>query len=118
MILSTTCESPLVSFAYADGSKVSCLVSPDEYEDYQSPASAASSFLLTMATGRTKTTFIPILGLAQSVLTGGEYVSICYHLAESALNIALVQWNDPGTEVWCIKHHSQLIFDDHASSRG
>jgi len=27
-----------------------------------------------MATGRTKTTFIPILGLAQTVLTGGEYV--------------------------------------------
>jgi hypothetical protein len=96
----------------------SYLVPPDEYEDYQSPASAASSFLLTMATGRTKTTFIPILSLAQSVLTGGEYVFPFTTPSPSpGLKIALVQWNNPGAEVRCIEHHRQLVFDDHASSR-
>ena len=75
MTLSTTCELPLVGLTASGGFNTShTLFLPDEYEDYQSPASAASSFLLTMATGRTKTTFIPILGLAQTVLTGGEYV--------------------------------------------
>jgi len=75
MIPSTTCESLSVSLAHSNEFSASHTLSlPEEYEDYQSPASAASSFLLTMATGRTKTTFIPILSLAQSVLTGGEYV--------------------------------------------
>lgn len=43
-----------------------------------------------MATGRTKTTFIPILGLAQRVLTGGEYVFL-FATHEPGLKITLVQ---------------------------
>ncbi|EIW81171.1 ARM repeat-containing protein [Coniophora puteana RWD-64-598 SS2] len=40
----------------------------DEYEDFSSPVSGATSFLLSLASNRTKTTFLPILSFVNSVL--------------------------------------------------
>ncbi|KAF8576887.1 ARM repeat-containing protein [Ramaria rubella] len=40
----------------------------DEYEDYSSPVSSASGFMMSLARNRTKTTFLPILGFINSVL--------------------------------------------------
>ncbi|KAF8157919.1 armadillo-type protein [Crassisporium funariophilum] len=43
-------------------------VSVDEYESYSTPVSAATTFLFSLASNRTKTTFLPILGFINSVL--------------------------------------------------
>ncbi|TDL17754.1 ARM repeat-containing protein [Rickenella mellea] len=43
-------------------------LSIDEYEDFAAPVSAATTFLMTLAKNRTKTTFMPILGFINSVL--------------------------------------------------
>ncbi|KAI0754790.1 ARM repeat-containing protein [Daedaleopsis nitida] len=40
----------------------------DEYEAFDSPVSAATSFLFSLASNRTKTTFLPILGFINQVL--------------------------------------------------
>ncbi|KAL5482877.1 NMD5 [Sanghuangporus weigelae] len=40
----------------------------DEYEDFAAPVSAATSFLFSLASSRTKTTFLPILQFINSVL--------------------------------------------------
>ncbi|TFY82908.1 hypothetical protein EWM64_g1102 [Hericium alpestre] len=40
----------------------------DEYENYSSPVSAATSFLFQLVSSRTKTTFMPILGFVNTVL--------------------------------------------------
>ncbi|EJC98943.1 ARM repeat-containing protein [Fomitiporia mediterranea MF3/22] len=40
----------------------------DEYEDFAAPVSAATSFLFSLASARTKTTFMPILQFINSVL--------------------------------------------------
>lgn len=40
----------------------------DEYEDFAAPVSAATSFLFSLASSRTKTTFMPILQFINSVL--------------------------------------------------
>ncbi|KAH9851744.1 ARM repeat-containing protein [Lenzites betulinus] len=40
----------------------------DEFEAYDSPVSAATSFLFSLASNRTKTTFLPILGFINRVL--------------------------------------------------
>ena len=45
----------------------------DEYESYDTPTSAATTFLLSLAANRTKMTFMPILGLINRVLS--SYVS-------------------------------------------
>lgn len=42
--------------------------SVDEYENYNSPVSAATSFLFSLASNRTKTTFMPILGFINNIL--------------------------------------------------
>ncbi|KAL6303891.1 ARM repeat-containing protein [Sparassis latifolia] len=42
--------------------------SVDEYEIFDSPVSAATSFLFSLASNRTKTTFLPILSFINSVL--------------------------------------------------
>ncbi|KZS92303.1 ARM repeat-containing protein [Sistotremastrum niveocremeum HHB9708] len=42
----------------------------DEYEDYNSPVSSATSFLVALASSRLKTTFLPILNFINSVLDG------------------------------------------------
>lgn len=44
------------------------LASTDEYETYNSPVAAATTFLLQIANTRTKTTFMPILSLINHVL--------------------------------------------------
>ncbi|KAJ7122256.1 hypothetical protein C8R44DRAFT_622356, partial [Mycena epipterygia] len=41
---------------------------PDEYEIFATPVSAATTFLFSLASNRTKTTFMPILGFINSVL--------------------------------------------------
>ncbi|KAJ6504734.1 armadillo-type protein [Mycena vitilis] len=43
-------------------------VSVDEYESFATPVSAATSFLFSLASNRTKTTFMPILGFINGVL--------------------------------------------------
>ena len=43
-------------------------VYPDQYEDFSDPVSAATSFLYSLASNRTKATFLPILGFINSVL--------------------------------------------------
>ncbi|KAI0057803.1 ARM repeat-containing protein [Artomyces pyxidatus] len=40
----------------------------DEYENYNSPVAAATTFLLQLVSSRTKTTFMPILGFVNQVL--------------------------------------------------
>ncbi|KAI0769096.1 ARM repeat-containing protein [Trametes elegans] len=52
-----------------------CIVTPrqtehtaDEFEAFDSPVSAATSFLFSLASNRTKTTFLPILGFINRVL--------------------------------------------------
>ena len=40
----------------------------DEYESYSTPVSAATTFLFSLTSNRTKTTFLPILGFINSVL--------------------------------------------------
>jgi hypothetical protein len=45
----------------------------DEYDHYATPAAAATSFLLSLATNRTKTTFLPIMALINNVLRGCVY---------------------------------------------
>ncbi|KAH9949788.1 armadillo-type protein [Amylocystis lapponica] len=40
----------------------------DEYETFDTPVSAATSFLFSLASNRTKTTFLPILGFVHQVL--------------------------------------------------
>ncbi|KAF8887163.1 armadillo-type protein [Infundibulicybe gibba] len=40
----------------------------DEYESFATPVSSATTFLLSLATNRTKTTFMPILGFINEVL--------------------------------------------------
>ncbi|KZT09181.1 ARM repeat-containing protein [Laetiporus sulphureus 93-53] len=42
--------------------------SVDEYENFDSPVSAATSFLFALSSNRTKTTFMPILGFITRVL--------------------------------------------------
>jgi importin-7 len=42
--------------------------SVDEYENYNSPVSAATTFLFALASNRTKTTFLPILGFINNIL--------------------------------------------------
>ncbi|KIM40975.1 hypothetical protein M413DRAFT_445750 [Hebeloma cylindrosporum] len=43
-------------------------VSVDEYETFTTPVAAATTFLLSLATNRTKATFLPILGFINSIL--------------------------------------------------
>ncbi|RXW25385.1 hypothetical protein EST38_g469 [Candolleomyces aberdarensis] len=43
-------------------------VSVDEYENYSSPVAAATTFLLSLATNRTKIAFMPILAFVNQVL--------------------------------------------------
>ncbi|KAI0786127.1 ARM repeat-containing protein [Abortiporus biennis] len=43
--------------------------SVDEFEAYDTPVSAATTFLLSLASNRTKTTFLPILNLINQVLS-------------------------------------------------
>ncbi|TFK27591.1 ARM repeat-containing protein [Coprinopsis marcescibilis] len=43
-------------------------VSVDEYESYATPVSSATTFLLALATNRTKITFMPILGFINNIL--------------------------------------------------
>ncbi|KAG5643336.1 hypothetical protein DXG03_001055 [Asterophora parasitica] len=43
-------------------------ISVDEYESFASPVSAATSFLFSLASNRTKTSFLPILGFINTVL--------------------------------------------------
>ncbi|KAH9924352.1 ARM repeat-containing protein [Epithele typhae] len=43
-------------------------ITVDEFEAYDSPVSAATSFLFALASNRTKTTFLPILGFINQVL--------------------------------------------------
>lgn len=43
-------------------------VSVDEYESYSNPVAAATTFLLSLATNRTKITFMPVLGFINQVL--------------------------------------------------
>ncbi|KAJ7813098.1 armadillo-type protein [Mycena leptocephala] len=43
-------------------------ISVDEYESFATPVSAATSFLFSLASNRTKTTFMPILGFINGVL--------------------------------------------------
>ncbi|EGN93981.1 hypothetical protein SERLA73DRAFT_115471 [Serpula lacrymans var. lacrymans S7.3] len=45
--------------------------SVDEYENFSSPVSAATSFLFSLSSNRTKTTFMPILGFVNTVLRSG-----------------------------------------------
>jgi hypothetical protein len=45
---------------------VSCM--SDEYENFSSPVSGATSFLLSLASNRTKTSFLPILQFINTVL--------------------------------------------------
>lgn len=40
----------------------------DEYENFNSPVSAATSFLFSLASNRTKSTFLPILAFVNRVL--------------------------------------------------
>lgn len=40
----------------------------DEYENFSTPVSAATSFLFSLASNRTRTTFMPILGFINTVL--------------------------------------------------
>ena len=40
----------------------------DEYETFTTPVAAATTFLLSLATNRTKATFLPILGFINSIL--------------------------------------------------
>lgn len=40
----------------------------DEYETFTTPVAAATTFLLSLATNRTKSTFLPILGFINSIL--------------------------------------------------
>lgn len=40
----------------------------DEYENFNSPVSAATSFLFSLASNRTKSTFLPILAFINRVL--------------------------------------------------
>ena len=44
------------------------LLHTDEYENFATPVSAATSFLFSLASNRTKTTFMPILGFVNTVL--------------------------------------------------
>jgi len=64
--------SPHSSNSYSlEASKAnSFLCSPflDEYESYSTPVSAATTFLFSLASNRTKSTFLPILGFINSVL--------------------------------------------------
>ena len=48
----------------------SFLCSPflDEHESYSTPVSAATTFLFSLVSNRTKTTFLPILGIINTVL--------------------------------------------------
>ncbi|KAJ7364882.1 armadillo-type protein [Mycena albidolilacea] len=46
-------------------------ISVDEYESFATPVSAATSFLFSLASNRTKTTFMPILGFINGVLRSG-----------------------------------------------
>ena len=48
-------------------------VQADEYESYDTPTSAATTFLLSLAANRTKMTFMPILGLINRVLSSYVY---------------------------------------------
>ncbi|KDR83035.1 hypothetical protein GALMADRAFT_238799 [Galerina marginata CBS 339.88] len=43
-------------------------VSLDEYETFTTPVAAATTFLLSLASNRTKTTFLPILGFINTIL--------------------------------------------------
>lgn len=43
-------------------------ISVDEYENFATPVSAATSFLFSLASNRTKATFMPILGFINTVL--------------------------------------------------
>ncbi|KAJ7490549.1 armadillo-type protein [Mycena latifolia] len=43
-------------------------ISVDEYESFATPVSAATTFLFSLASNRTKATFMPILGFINSVL--------------------------------------------------
>ncbi|KAH9991238.1 ARM repeat-containing protein [Russula vinacea] len=42
----------------------------DEYENYSSPVAAATTFLCQLVSGRTKVTFLPILGFVDGILDG------------------------------------------------
>lgn len=57
----------------------------DEYESYDTPTSAATTFLLSLASNRTKVTFMPILGLINSVLAS-------YVLATILVNSSLIAY--------------------------
>ena len=50
----------------------------DEFEIYDSPVSAATSFLFSLASNRTKTTFMPILGFINQVLQAKPAAPQCY----------------------------------------
>ncbi|CAK5283934.1 unnamed protein product [Mycena citricolor] len=43
-------------------------VAVDEYESFQTPVSAATSFIFSLASNRTKSAFMPILGFVNSIL--------------------------------------------------
>ncbi|KAF8215061.1 armadillo-type protein [Mycena galopus ATCC 62051] len=48
-------------------------MSVDEYESFATPVSAATTFLFSLASNRTKTTFMPILSFINGVLRSGAH---------------------------------------------
>jgi hypothetical protein len=63
----------------------------DEYESFATPVSAATTFLFSVASNRTKKTFMPILGFINTVLRSCVLPlfrpSIPYHLPSSVPSI-------------------------------
>jgi len=50
----------------------------DEYENYATPVSSATTFLFSLASNRTKTTFMPILGFINTVLRSYVTSTVAY----------------------------------------
>lgn len=86
----------------------------DEYEDFAAPVSAATTFLFTLVSSRTKTTFMPILGFINSVLDS----CVGYLTTKVLYSDVTFQQSCSSSEVWSAEHDFRIsaLYDGEPTS--
>lgn len=84
----------------------------DEYENFNSPVSAATSFLFSIASNRTKSTFLPILAFVNRVLQ--SYGSRTCIMVNGVLTISQEACKPPALR--CAQHDRGVGSVHHAPS--
>ena len=86
----------------------------DEYESYSTPVSAATAFLFSLVSNGIKTTFLPVLGVINSVLRACVVWNPHHASLKTKSNCSFGNWIDTAhrsrdSELWKWRLHLDLI---------